>query len=336
MKFNAMRYLFCGILCVPIVVALFVSNASAQVYELKQMNTVQIRALDRDTTVVLLPGGILEQHGPYMPSFTDGYINEALTNAVANAIVQRPGWTVLVFPTIPLGNGGANDIGAKYVFSGTYAIRFSTLRAVFMDLATELGEQGFKWVFVLHFHGHPNHNRALDQAGDYFRETYGGQMVHLAGLMPVYDAWIGAAKALNNKERRENGFAVHADLSETSALLFLRPELVSPRYVVAPAYTGRNLQDLAEVAKAKNWPGYFGSPRLASDNYGAKLWKSISSRVIESALKILDGFDPMEIPRYGDIVKTAPTYAAIANASLAHERQVHDRQQAWIRKNGLR
>jgi len=62
-----------------------------------------------------------------------------------------------------------------------------------MDLATELGEQGLRWVFIIHGHGHgaPNHNRALDQAGDYFRETYGGHMVNLIGLLPVISAWDG-------------------------------------------------------------------------------------------------------------------------------------------------
>ena len=53
-----------------------------------------------------------------------------------------------------------------------------------MDLATELGEQGFRWVFIIHGHGAPIHNRALDEAGDYFHDIFGGTMVHLLGLMP--------------------------------------------------------------------------------------------------------------------------------------------------------
>jgi creatinine amidohydrolase/Fe(II)-dependent formamide hydrolase-like protein len=146
------------------------------------MNTEQIRALDRQKTVVLLPGGVLEQHGPYLPSFTDGYMNEWWTQELAEEIAARPGWSVLVFPIIPLGDGGANEIGGKFIFPGTYGVRVQTLRAVFMDLATELGEQGFRWVFVIHNHGSPLHNQALDQAGDYFRDVYGGRMVNLAAL----------------------------------------------------------------------------------------------------------------------------------------------------------
>jgi creatinine amidohydrolase/Fe(II)-dependent formamide hydrolase-like protein len=140
----------------------FVSQAFAQIYNVKEMNTEQIKALDRDKTVVLLPGGILEEHGPYLPSFTDGYRDERLTEALANAIVERPGWKVLIFPLIPLGTYPANALGQKYVFPGSYTVRPSTLRAVFMDLATDLGEQGFRWIFVVHSHLAPSNSRTLE------------------------------------------------------------------------------------------------------------------------------------------------------------------------------
>ncbi len=156
-----------------------VSSALGQTYRVTEMNTEQLRALDRNRTVVLLPGGILEEHGPYLPSFSDGYANERFTEELADAISDRPGWNALVFPQIPLGSGGANEIGRKYVFDGTYAIRSTTLRAVFMDLATALGEAGFQWIFVVHGHGAATHNRALDQAGDYFHDMYGGRMARL-------------------------------------------------------------------------------------------------------------------------------------------------------------
>jgi len=199
-----------------VALALQVVSASAQIHRVAEMNTKQIRALDRDKTVVLLPGGILEQQGPYLPSFSDGYVSERVTEALAEAIVARPGWKVLVFPVIPLGVGAANEIGGKYSFDGSYTVRSATLRAVFMDLATELGEGGFRKVFVVHFHLAPSQSRVLDQAADYFNDTYGGQMVHLVGLMPVIVSYVGAAQKETEANRTENGFGAHADLIETS------------------------------------------------------------------------------------------------------------------------
>jgi creatinine amidohydrolase/Fe(II)-dependent formamide hydrolase-like protein len=81
-----------------------------------------------------------------------------------------------------LGNSGTNDIGEKYSFPGTYAVRFETLRNIFMDLAIEFGEQGFKNIFIIHSHGAPNHQRALDQAAGFFNDTYNGKMVNLMGI----------------------------------------------------------------------------------------------------------------------------------------------------------
>jgi len=138
------------------------SVASAQVLRLAELNTEQTRELDKDRTIVPIPGGILEQHGPFLPSFTDGYRNERTTEELASAVVARPGWTALVLPTIPLGVGGANELGGHFSFPGSYTVRSSTLRAVFVDLASELGEQGFRWIFVVHLHGAPAQHRALE------------------------------------------------------------------------------------------------------------------------------------------------------------------------------
>jgi creatinine amidohydrolase len=226
--------------------------ANAQIYRVAELNTEQIRALDRERTVVILPGGILEQHGPYLPILSDGYWNERLTQVLADAIVSRPGWSVLVFPMIPLGNSGANDIGGRYSFPGSYTIRFSTLRGIFMDLATELGEQGFRRIFVLHAHGAPNHSRALDQAGDYFRDLYGGHMIHLAGLLPVMEAWEGPK---NEEEEAEDGLPIHAGMDETSWMLFLRPDLVDPKFRTAAPIASAEMEDLIRLAEKPDWPG---------------------------------------------------------------------------------
>jgi creatinine amidohydrolase len=107
------------------------SPAAAQVLEVGNLGTERIRALDRARTVVLLPGAVLEEHGPYLPALTDGILSERLTRELARGIAARPGWTVLVFPQISVGASGSNELGGQFVFPGTYAVRPSTLRAGF-------------------------------------------------------------------------------------------------------------------------------------------------------------------------------------------------------------
>jgi len=335
MNANGLGIVFHLISLAVVFFASFATEAFAQIYHVKDMNTEQIRALDRETTVVILPGGILEQHGPYLPSFTDGYMNERLTQDLANAIVERPGWKVLVFPIIPRGAGGANIIGEKYVFPGSYAVRPSTLRAVFMDLATELGEQGFRWIFIVHLHGGTAHNGALNQAGDYFDETYKGHMVNLTGHPLAFEARRDEVfKLMSEEERREDASSTRAGLNETSRLLFLRPDLVNPDYKNAPPITPRDQKHRIEMAKEENWPGYFGSPRLASASFGAKAWRQVSSGTIDLALKILDGFDYKQAASRSER-KPVPALAASLKAFREHIQKMERKQQEWLREKGM-
>jgi creatinine amidohydrolase len=312
-------------------------SADAQVYRLAELNIDQIRAFDRQRTVIVLPGGVLEEHGPYLPSFTDGYRNERLTEDLAAAIAKRPGWAAVVFPMIPLGSDGANRIGGKYVFPGSYPIRSATLRAVFMDLATEFGEQGFRWLFVIHQHGSRNHNQALDQAGDYFRDTYGGRMVNLTALqsgLSAVDAVLAAE--VSKAVLAEDGFTVHAGLASHSQVMAMRPDLVSPTVANAPSVTGKDLADLMRIAAGDNWTGYFGAPRYASPELGRKLLEAANREFVSLALRILDGLDDRQVPRRTAIVAKRPTAAAGAAANLKRDAAIEEQQRQWLAKTGQR
>lgn len=311
--------------------------ARCQVLHLAELNTEQIRALDRKTTVVLIPGGILEQHGPYLPSYTDGYWNERLTRDLAAAIAARPGWTAVIFPAVPLGAHGANVIGGKFSFPGTYAVRPATLRAVFMDLATEFGEQDFRWLFVVHGHGGIGHNRALDDAGDYFRDVYGGHMVHLLGLRPGPSAVDSVLEsAVPGGQRAEDGFTVHAGLVEHSTVMALRPTLVPPSIADARSVTGRNFSDLRRIAASSDWRGYFGAPRYANAELGRRLMEAEHQQYIALALRILDGLDERKVPRLAALRSQNPDIALVTRSSAARDSTEERRQREWLARRAPR
>lgn len=330
-------------LLIAILVLLSFGAANAQIYRVAQMNTDQIRALDKQKTVVILTGGILEEHGPHLPSFTDGYSNEWLSQKLAEAIVERPGFAVLMFPTIPLGHEGANEIGATHVFPGTYSIRRSTLRAIFMDLGTELGEQGFKWVFIMHGHGAPYHNLMLDEAGEYFRDTYGGRMVSLFGLLPTkdqlaaFDLPPNPADSLSAEQTKEIGnIDVHAGFDETSRLMFLRPDLVSANVKQLPPQTTNDFVEFFKVARTPGWLGYLSSPRLANANYGALSMQYRSHKQNALALAILDGkLDERNIPRYATMMTGNPQVKIALEPSSKNEEERERKQREWMKKKGI-
>lgn len=311
--------------------------SSGQVLDLRELNTVQIRGLDRARTVVVMPGGILEEHGPYMPSYIDGYGAERQARELAEAIVARPGWTAVLFPPIPLGQGGANIIGGKHSFPGSYNVRSETLRAVYMDLADAFGAQGFRWILIVDGHGSPNHNRALNEAADYFRDTHGGAMVHLYGLMSLRACCAVAADGLlGHDAAREDGFSVHAGAHEHGAALFYRPDLVSPAIAKAPPVTGRDFADLVRLARQEGWPGYFGAPARATAALGAWRHRAEMEALIPVALRILDGWDPRREPRYEDVMGKDPAGKAVDDAADAEDARNAARQRAWLAKKAPR
>lgn len=298
----------------------YITKHVSRIYHLAELNTERIRSFDRDRTAVLIPGGVLEEHGPFLPCSTDTHASERLTSDLADTIVRRPGWSVLIFPTIPLGHGGANGIGGKDVFPGTYTVRATTLRAVFMDLASELGEQGFRWIFYLNGHFPPNdHNRALHQACAYFDDVYGGKMVHLMGLID-FSIFEGV---LTTEDQKAAGMDIHAGALETSEMLAFHPNLVDPAYKQAVTQSGETLEDIIPMASAPDWPGYVGAPALAKASYGTALAEKISATIIALALSILDGED-VDAAARNDLTP-------LQDVGWAERKQ-----QEWLEKNGLK
>ena len=308
-------------------------SSEAQVRRVAEMTTTQLLALDRERTVVFMTGGMLEEHGPYLPAFTDGVLSEQLTaDLVKTFVAKKPGWTALLMPPINLGASGYNEIGGHYVFPGTYAVRPSTLRAMFMDVASDLGEQGFRWIFVVHVHGSPHHIRALDDAGDFFRDVYGGRMVNLWGLLPVIGGWGRAVYAISDAEKKEEGVSFHAGMDEHSLMLHLRPQLVDPGYRTAPIVTGATPKESVDVARRADWPGYLGSPRQANAGLGEKIWNSFSAAASAHMLKILDGADPAQFPRYEHLLRKNPVFQEWITTGEARDRERQQRQQEWLAK----
>jgi creatinine amidohydrolase len=314
-----------------VIVLFFLHIASAQILRLSDLNTDQIRALDRQRTVVIIPGGILEEHGPYLPCYTDGFSDMAYSEALAKTIVARPGWTVVLFPQLPIGSNPANEIGNRWPFPGSFAVRISTVRVLYMDLADALGSQGFRWIFLIHKHGGPGNNRALDQASDYFHDIYGGVMVHLFGIGVITEASDTVQRQLlTEAQLKENGLSVHADASETSDLLFVRPDLVSANYRQARTLTGATFSDLRTLASRDDWPGYFGAPRLATASQGAKQFEARMAIINKYVLAILDGYDYRALPRYGD--KTPDALLPGGDPAVFKEEDAQaERQQQWLK-----
>jgi creatinine amidohydrolase/Fe(II)-dependent formamide hydrolase-like protein len=310
--------------------------ASGRILRFADLSAAAIGRLDKTRTVVLLPGAIVEEHGPYLPAGADGVRNEAMTRYLAGRIAAaRPGWTVLVFPTVPLGSGSFELIAGRRGFPGSVPVRAATERAVFMDLADALGRQGFRWVFVVHGHGEPNHNRALDLAGDYFHDTWGGTMVHLLGRTGCQPESLGSgppAALFDSAAARADADSPHAGAMESARVRYLRPDLVPSSIERARDVTAPAPPDWRRVAADSAWPGYVGAPRFASMALGRWTWRHERAGCADLALRLLDGLDERTVPRYADRMRSIPPLRAALDSLLAGEDSAAARQEAWLRR----
>jgi creatinine amidohydrolase len=317
--------------CTCAAAVLLAGSAAARVVDGATITTDEFAALDRAKTVVIIPGGILEEHGPYLPSNTDGLIANWLAKNLAQRISTRPGWSVLLLPEITLGHSGANDIGRRFIFPGSITVRGTTLRSVYMDLADALREHGFQWVFLVHIHGAPLHNEMLYQASDYFTDTSkGGRMVHLMGLSALVTccSWHDGA---DPQAVEEDGFTVHAGVAETSSIMFVAPETVKPEIAQAPSVTGKDFADLVRIAEQKEWPGYFGAQRFASAEIGERILRAQAEKLHEIATAILDGESwPQE--RFFLESTMDPADVKINRATEAFDAAIEKRQKEWLGK----
>jgi creatinine amidohydrolase/Fe(II)-dependent formamide hydrolase-like protein len=203
---------------------------------------------------------------------------------------------------------------------------------MFMDLASELGEQGFRWVFVVHVHGSPLHIEALDDAGDFFHDTYGGTMVNLWGLLPVLAGWGSVMGTLPDSVKREDGVSLHAGLDEHSMMLYLDSTLVAHDFRTAPTLVGASYDSSFAVARRPAWPGYLGAPRLATAAVGQAIWDGFSRAAVRTAVEVLQGADPAKYPRYMTLLRRNPLYQAWIRTAERRDSTQAAQQHQWLER----
>jgi hypothetical protein len=78
--------------------------------------------------------------------------------------------------------------------------------------------------------------------------------------------------------------------------------------------------------KSRDVLEYFGSPRLGDAARYENGWKVASKEAIYLALKVLDGIDDRQVPRFGDEMKKSAPDVELDEASLKHEEEISRKQ----------
>lgn len=307
---------------------------ASRIHKLEQLRWPQIDALDRDRTMFILPMGMLEEHGPHLPIGADTFGIAFEADGVARRVARLlPQWNVVVMPPIEYGQGGANIIGGQLVHPGTYGIRQSTLRALVADVGGQVAQNRFTWIFALTGHGSPSNGMAVNDACDFVSQNFDVTMLHVSGLFRADTAIQARGRELTAKffspaQIASLGLDVHAGASETSAVLALRPELVSSNYKTLPALSASTREELQTIASRPAWQGYLSAPAQATAAYGRAIEAWWVDGLSELVLRAVKGEDLSKAPRAHDRID--PEVASIVGKALDHEQAFETRFEEWL------
>ena len=219
-------------------------------------------------TVLLLPLGATEPHGPHAPLATDTLISIRVSELAAARLHGDPDVRALVLP--PLGYG-VTRYGAA--FTGAISIGEATLRALVLDVCASLAGQGFRRLVLVNNHFEP------DQVGT-LREAVG-----VAGGGVVLFDLTRREHARRLTEEFRAG-SCHAGRYETSLVLAHAPHLVDPermraldaKMVDMPAAIAAGRTDFVAMGMDR---AYCGSPAEATAGEGERTFEALTEMLVE-------------------------------------------------------
>lgn len=302
------------------------------VLRLEELTFPEVDAIDRQRSVFFLTFGNLEEHGPHIPVGSDYYIAIGVRDRLIDRLrAQHPDYDMVVVPVMPLGEGGANDLARQFDHVGTFALRYSTLRDVAIDMGASIASKGFQNIFLIHAHGSPLHNIAFNEAARFVSDRYDVRMVNVSSLMFAEGFFSDAVldRHLGEGWQQEIGITGHAGTGETSVNLFLH-DLVKPSYRQLEPFVVKEFGDIFRLHERPGWQGYWSDPSRASAEIGEDLvndWVDRSFRIAELAL---GGEDLSQLPVYPDDLSSNPAEDAYVAEALQRYAEREAEVEAWL------
>ena len=234
-----------------------------------QLSWPHIKERSEKGDVVIIPVGVIEQHGHHLPVDTDAYIAQEITHEAARRDPE-----ILAGPTIEFGYTPSNKN-----FPGSISLSASTWMELVKDVVRSVARHGFSRIALLNGHGGQVGLSRLTASILQDEEQIRVVAVDWFGMVSTELGQMFADEQLGGSR------VGHAGAVETSLSLHLRPDLSdqgpriahlgpsNPPFVKA---VGGHMQTPRETLSPS---GVMGDPTLASAEKGAELFELAVSRL---------------------------------------------------------
>lgn len=225
---------------------------------------------DRENTVIVLPVGAIEQHGPHLPCSVDSVI---AAGVMGKALGQLPP-EVRAFGMAPITYGKSDE---HLHFPGTMTLTGPTLLAMVTEIGESVYRAGFRKLLLAN--GHGGQPQVMEMAARELRLRHGDFVIVPHQVSRVANS---SGKYISDQEKRQ---AMHAGHSETALMLALAPDTVHMERAVAnfpPEFPSKVLS--ADGRPACAWTardfgpsGVIGDPRPATRQHGEDILKTLAA-----------------------------------------------------------
>jgi creatinine amidohydrolase len=251
----------------------------------QQLTSLEIHEAAKKNSLILLPVGQIEEHGPHLPLECDCIIARETSRVIAEKIKYRI--PVLVMPTIWFGY----SVRQIAQWPGLISFREpEPMIQMVYDILFSLVDNGFKKIVIINAHG--NNPAILELAVRKISSDY--------NVFPAVTYVLNMSKSVGSEVRKSEmgGCGGHADEAETSLLLYLTPDLVhlervkdidivdyhsrffpGDLYVKIPNSVSGIYWSSWGVVKSKS--GILGDPTVATAETGEALFNAIIQNHLE-------------------------------------------------------
>ena len=251
-------------------------------YFMEAMTVKDMEEALKKTKTVIIPIGVVEQHGYHLPLSTD-YHN-------ATEPVKRAGdrLNAIVAPTVPYCYSGGELLGTVNVSPQVFAL-------LVMDICAEFARMGLRNIVLNLGHGGTDNKNALKSSLQMILK----RNPHLRDITLSLIELTDLSPSWSKLGDRGNEHDFHAGMVETSLMMYWKPELVRDEIVMDEPETARMMrtdQDWFETAekvldhkciipvlsqRKEIKVGVMGFPEQASRELGEKVCGELVEGLVE-------------------------------------------------------